>query len=377
MTSTLRGRIELTGLTAAPSQVVGAVRLVPLLRDEPVAGLRLYAVKQPAALTVARLDRRTVYAAYVPHALVAELPGIAQPRASAGAQLVRPDADPSAVFRVQVIHRLARKEGRGRLRFLPQHVGLDGYLSVGFSGPNTRWPEYSREVLSRGLSPRVEEITRALELPGFRDALRTFERHPRQVGVLVFVADAFALALVTPHPDDYRQLHRALLRDMLGELLLQYAVLHPRAPALWQPIDASRVDSLAALSQAVEAARAEWGQFAGLMASGLVAREVDWQVLHRLGRFRLQRFLPDFNPSQENHLGEAIVDEDGAIAYLKTYRLSAAQARRGRLLATLVASDWRVDACAEALRISRAELLARLRNNGLGRLLKPGALALR
>ena len=42
-----------------------------------------------------------------------------------------------------------------------------------------------------------------------------------------------------------------------------------------------------------------------------------------------------------------------------------------RLLATLVAEDWDLDATALALEATREELFARLRNHGLGHLLEP------
>ena len=106
-----RMRLDFGGLRAAPSQAVGTVRLVPLVRDEPIEGLRLYAVPTGADLTVVKLDPRTAYTAYVPHALVAELPGSKQAHASAGTQLVRARATPEDVFRVQVTQRLSRREG--------------------------------------------------------------------------------------------------------------------------------------------------------------------------------------------------------------------------------------------------------------------------
>ena len=69
-------------------------------------------------------------------------------------------------------------------------------------------------------------------------------------------------------------------------------------------------------------------------------------------------------------MGEAIEDEHGRVAYLQTFRLSAAQARRGRLLSTLVSVDWDLDECARVLGATRPELLAQLRNRGLGHLLR-------
>jgi hypothetical protein len=75
-------------------------------------------------------------------------------------------------------------------------------------------------------------------------------------------------------------------------------------------------------------------------------------------------------PSEENHVGEAIVGEDGTLEYLKTYRLSAAQTRRAYLLQQLASAGWKLDAAAESLHATQDELILRLRNAGFGYLLK-------
>lgn len=369
MTKRERRRLDLTGLRAAPSQVMGAIRLVPLLRDEPVDDLRLFSMPTHADLSHVRQSGGTSYTAYVPHALIAELPDRI-PQAALGTKLVRHDARPNDVFTVRVMSRLARRIDRARMRLLPQHLGLDAYMSIGLSGPDVKWPEYAHRVMSGGLAPVEEWIERGFHLRGFADALRVFEMHPQQVGVLVFVADAFASAFVTPRPQDYRRLHDTLLQQMYGELLVRYAVLYPEARALWEPIDASTVGSLDALADAVVGLRERWADFAGLMASGLLQAELDVMPVRRLGRFRLVRFLPSFDPHQDNHVGEAIEDERGRVVYLGSFRLSAAQARRGRLLSTLVAADWNLQECARMRGSSLEELMASMRKRGLGHLLK-------
>ncbi|WP_229706273.1 hypothetical protein [Micromonospora sonchi] len=85
----------------------------------------------------------------------------------------------------------------------------------------------------------------------------------------------------------------------------------------------------------------------------------------------MARFLPAFNPEAENHIGETITDEAGQLAYLKTFRLSAAQTRRGHLLSQLAATDWDLDATATALGTDRDGLVQRLDRAGFGHLLRP------
>jgi hypothetical protein len=52
---------------------------------------------------------------------------------------------------------------------------------------------------------------------------------------------------------------------------------------------------------------------------------------------------------RENHIGETITDEEGRLAYLKTFRLSEAQCRRGHLLSKPAENGWNMRGTAAAL----------------------------
>ncbi len=71
------------------------------------------------------------------------------------------------------------------------------------------------------------------------------------------------------------------------------------------------------------------------------------------------------------NFGETITDDAGALVYLKTFRLSAAQTRRGHLLSQLAAHDWDLDATATTLGTDRPGLALRLDRSGFGHLLRP------
>jgi hypothetical protein len=243
--------LDLGGLIIAPSQVLGSVRLVPLLRPNAPGDLRLYRRAYHEHAAVVALDgdapvgkeaifsRGTKYLSYVPHGLVLSWSDDGQPVAALGSQL-SPAPKPEAEQRLQgkrvdfgpvsvrVLHRMAKREARAnRLRFLPLHLAMEGFLAFQFGGPDIAWTEYSRRALRDGLSPRGETAVAGRELPGFEDALRVFEMHENQVGVLVFVAEALASAFVTPTPEDYRVLHNSLLEDFYSELIYQYGLLYP------------------------------------------------------------------------------------------------------------------------------------------------------
>jgi hypothetical protein len=363
--------IDLAGLRAGPGQVWGGVRLVPLLREEPVDGLRLYArAYEPDGPSTVALPDRTYYTSYIPHAFVAELSSV-----SFGSRLGTADDIERATVDLKIGRKLVRRVSRrrkgvqrDRVRFLPLHLALEGYLALHFGGPSIVWEEWSERAIRRGLSPREEAACLGTSIPGLEDALRVFEIYPGQCGMVLYVADAVAGAFVVPHPEDYRALHSTLIQDLYGELIFHYAMYAPAvqdfAPRL------QTVGSLAELRTAVDTACREWEEFHAGMAGGLLAGEHTFQEAYRIGRFTLSRFLPVFHPKTENHIGETITDADGRLAYLKTFRLSEAQVHRGHLLSRLAANDWSIPATAEEFGTDTASFGVRLDRAGFGHLLQ-------
>ncbi|MFJ8127274.1 ARPP-2 domain-containing protein [Streptomyces hydrogenans] len=377
-------RIDLTGLDARPAQVWGGIRLVPLVRAEPVEGLRLRREvyerggadgRGPSAVDV---GDGTVYTSYVPHGFVADWSGEEREAAAYGTGLG--DGPPAAVPLRAPHHRLAkRRHGERRLRFLPLHLALDGYLSLHFGGPSVLWQEWSREALRRGLSPRAEAAYAGVDVPGLAEALRIFELHPGQCGVMVYAADSLAAAFVVPHPEDYRLLHPTLVEDLFGELVHQYAHYGGPVPEFAARIrdGAGGIRDLADLRAAAREQERRWAAaHDGLMARDLLETPYAFERVRRAGRFALYRFLPPFlRDGREQHIGELISDHKGRTAYLKTFRLSDAQVRRGYLLRRLASCDWHPGRTAEALGTSREELVRRIRAAGFGALLDAHGLA--
>lgn len=198
-------RLDLTGLATRPSQVWNAVRLVPLVRDEPVEDLRLSPQLYGDGAGLVEVGPRHAYISYIPHGFVATWTADGSPAATYGTQLSADGASaPAATMGLRLHRRMARRQAKDRLRFLPMHLALEGYLALHFGGPTVAWEEWSQRAIRRGLSPRVEEAYAGTEVHGLADALRVFEIHPHQCGVMVYVADALAAAFVVPHPDDYR-----------------------------------------------------------------------------------------------------------------------------------------------------------------------------
>ncbi len=375
-------RLDLSGLCARPAQVWGAVRLVPLVRAEPIVDLRLHRELYEDGPATVAADRNTSYTSYIPHGFVADWTSDGSPAAAYGSQLSdgRGPVDCAPLhFPRRLVQRRGAAPGKGRspggpsggLRFLPLHLALDGYLALHFGGPSIVWEEWTRKAVRDGLSPRAERAYRGERVPGLDDALRVFEIHPGQCGVVVYVADAPAAAFVVPHPDDYRALHPSLLQDLYGELMYQYALYGGPVPEFTARIAAEYITSLGELRSAAERRAREWeAQHAGLMAGELFDESYDVRRVYRMGRFQLSRFLPPFALHRPQHIGELITDGKGRVAYLKTFRLSDKQVRRGHVLHRLAAHEWHVGRTAEAMGISGQELVRRVDHLGFQGLLK-------
>lgn len=366
-------RVRLTGLALAPAQVWGGVRLVPVIRADAPGDLRLAGRKYDESAMVVSLngellDSGVKYISYVPHGLVVSWSDDGSPAAAFGANMATRDGKRYGSS-VRVSHRMAKREDKQRLRLLPLHLAMEGFLALHFGGPDVAWSEYSQQTLSRGLSPRREYSFSGRSIIGLEDALRVFEIHERQVGVLIFVADAFASAFVVSHPDDYRQLHRTVLDDFYGELIFQYG-LYGRSGHMDVELNTDGVTTLDDLERALDAMRAEWAAFHEYMAAGVIDRPLTSTKVYRCGPFQLQRFSTALDLKGENHIGEAIARADGTIEYLKTYRLSGAQSRRAYLLSQLAEHNWNLAATASALGQSQDDLVLRLEKAGFGYLLK-------
>ena len=369
-------KLSLKGLKIAPSQACGCLRLVPLLRPQVRGDLRLIRRSYEEDITAVSLENHATkpnlhYISYVPHGLILNWSDDGSPVASYGGQFVSDRKHINTGFcKVRLMERMVKREGKNQLRLLPLHLAMEGFLSMFFSGPAIAWEEYSRRAIAEGLNPRWEISYSGGSIPGFDRALRLFEIHEQQVGVLIFVAEALASAFVVPTPEDYRALHGSLLADFYGELIYQYGLLYDTSYPMAVAVEESKVNNLRELRSAIAKIREEWADFQGFMASNLLGRLVSSQRVYTAGAFTLQRFITDLNPREDNHIGEAIVRLSGELEYLKTYRLSAAQTRRVYLLSQLAKNGWNLAATAESMNVTEEELVRRCENVGFGYLFK-------
>jgi hypothetical protein len=269
------------------------------------------------------------------------------------------------------MERMVKRESKNSLRFLPLHLAMEGFLSLYFNGPKIAWEEYSRYALTYGLGCRSEYSYSGRAIAGLEEALRVFEIHPKQVGVLIYFADVLASAFVVSTPQDYMYLHYSLLEDFYGELIYQYALLYDKTSDISLSIDASKVNNLADLRTAVVKMRSEWAAFhQGVMSTGLIGRSIQSKTVYTGGCFELQRFMTNINsPSDvndENHIGEVILRDNGEVEYLHTYRLSQEQIKRVYYLSKLDENNWKLDKTATALLCTEHEFILKMEQLGFG-----------
>lgn len=377
MTTPALDRITLTGYEVAAPQVFRSFMLFPVIDPSPRADLRLALAGYGAGTGASgvRLPDGASYTGYIPHALVVDWRRDGEPVAQQGATMVGARRRDAVTGQVHLIDRMVarrRTEPTG-LQLLPLHLAFEGFLALHFGGPDIAWAAWSRRTRTFGLVERQEQVTPGRAVGGLADALNLFEIHQNQVGVLLFDAAGLLSAFVAAHPDDYRALHRTLIEDFYGEVLLQPAV--PRVGGVRLELDPSTVTDLDSLERAAAGVRRQWEEQAALASRALIDRPVTSELVYRLSPFRLERFRTGLDPGAEEHLGEVIVDGQGRVRYLKTYRLTGAQARRGALLELLARHRWDLDAVARVGGDTRDDVVRRIDNAGLGYLLNPEVLA--
>ena len=356
--------IALHNIEIAPSQIWGSVRLVPLLRKKFREDLRL-AKRSYNSRIIVPVERNTFYHSYIPHGLVLNWSDHGEAVASLGSQL----SDKSHQFGgVKVMRRMAQREDKNSLRFLPLEMAMEGFMGMFFKGPAIAWQEYSRRSRSTGLSPRTEYSITGKSISDLSEALRVFEVHENQVGVLLFVGEMLATAFILPHPEDYRDLHETLLTDAYGETFYYYG-LYGQAQELRCTIEDQNIHNLADLRSALTKMRQEWSDVQSMMGEDLLQRPIQSQQIYQAGAFSLQQFITDLDRTCTNYIGESIVDDHGDLQYLKIYGLSAVQTRRAYLLQELDRHNWQLEKAAVSLNETLPSLVKRMEKADLGYLI--------
>jgi hypothetical protein len=359
----------LKGLEIASSQICGSVRLVPLIRKNIRGDLRLQRRNYDDKYSVVELNDNMQYISYVPHGMVMSWSEDGSAVANIGANIIKSDGKSvKGGYNTQVLHRMAKRETENSLRFLPLHLAMEGFLSLYFNLPKIAWEEYSRYALSYGLGSRIEYSYSGRAITGLEEALRVFEIHPQQVGLLIYVAEVLASAFVVSHPADYVSLHYQLLEDFYGELIYNYALIYDKTYELTLSIDESKINNLADLRSAVVKMRSDWARFnQSTMLTGLIGRSLKLKTIYKAGCFELQRFITNIESRvEENHIGEIILRDDGEVEYLHTYRLSQEQINKVYYLSKLDQNNWNISETAKSLRLTDNEFILLMEKLGFG-----------
>ena len=143
--------ISFDGLRIADSQIWGGVRLVPLIRDQVDAGLRMglrsYDNPFQAALVDGTPDKpKAFYTSYIPHGLVMTWGEQGEPVTLPESWLGQAAETPPAQSQFG-LYRVVRREDVRRIRMLPLHLAMESLLALHFGGPTVAWRCWSGRSL--------------------------------------------------------------------------------------------------------------------------------------------------------------------------------------------------------------------------------------
>jgi hypothetical protein len=368
----LLGRLALKGVRALPPQALGVMSLVPLAREHPIGDLRLCPIE------VLPVGERKLPGApehvthFIPHGVVTGWGERGRPMVAAGTTCLatrRGGRTLTAPPRETLIDcAISRRDGGDGVRLLPLHLTLEGLLYACLGLPPETWSRYAES--SRARAERNPRAPRGAALDA---ALRTFEPHPGQCGLLLYAADTLVFALVAPCPDDYDRMHRSVVADLLAGTFEFYARQHPASvngPWFRAEIPGAAVRTLDDLRKAIRLSRR--GSFAAeqALSDGLVNAEPVVRSSETAGDWAVRRFTSALVPKAQNFVGEAIVGPRGATAWLTLHRLSDGYTRRAWALASLASANWNLTRLAAEWRGTPAEAETQLREAGFRHVLE-------
>lgn len=369
-------KLELKGLTIGAPQILGHIRIVPILRPSfksKPSKLRMAIQNYDQPYGIVNTGDAFYSSTYMPHGLIASWED-GNPVASYGASFTKTNsknvkARQGRQHKSQIFTRMAKQIDKSALRLLPRHMAMEGFLSLYFKGPEIAWSEYSRDVFQQGLSVRSETGLGREYFSGIDAALKTFELHDTQVGAVLFIADVMADILVLSHPDDYKTLHNSLIADYFA-MEFQYLREDTISQQEWAKLrDAKDLDDL---ELAVKELQIAWGESQAWMTKDLIDRDIKSARIYSTKDFSLQSFITDYKASFDNNfIGEIITNNEGGVEYLKAFALSKAQTKRVFLLDLLAEHNWNIEAAARTAGQDYDAFILRMEKAGFGYILRP------
>ena len=386
-----RRPFDFSDMIFGPSQVWGAVRLIPLLREQPIEGLRLSNRIYHNDVTVVGQGKRN-YISYIPNGIILDWNN-GSPIGAYGTQIEQQAKKAQARdhnhlqiedIKIGLQNKVLKREHSRRMRLLPLHLTLDGLLGQLSKQPSVAWSDYRPQAVG-GCAPyvRTQSIS-SWGISGLRGALERFEIHPMQTGVLLFIEDAFVNAFVVSHHDDYRPLHQTIIRDVFCDIFWHYGQYYTKVPAFSCQLDHEKISSLTELKNQYLHQENLWRSFRADMAGELLSKTLFVDEIYKKHGFSIERFfaapsaetddfhtaLSQLSHKEANHIGECIRHKSGRIAYLKTYRLNNSQSQRLRVLSQLQRYNWNIHEAAEDWNITHYQFRSRMVQVGLRYMLK-------
>ena len=350
-------------LDFASPQLLGAITLVPVIKNTLNSSLRVKREMLDNPHQQVQLDEHSAYRSYIPHGFVFDY-GSTEKKHSEKKLEKEP---------LRLVQRITGKKKKAKkIRVLPFHMAMEGFLSIAFSPPKTAHAELSDFARKHGLGFRCEWSCDSSQIPGLHRAMQIFEIHEKQVGMLLFVNNSLSSSFIVSHPDDYRKLHFTLLQDSYSELIAHYSELP--AAELDYSISISdhsaavkKITSIDALERSYREACRLRDQYVRDLTKSLFNKPIRQKPLFKLSGASLFSFHNDLKNclgSDEAHIGEALI-EKGKIQYLKSYRLSSKQLEKGAFLQILEESNWSPQAVRWKLNLDKNAWQRKIQKLGL------------
>jgi hypothetical protein len=355
----------LSSLSAAPVQYFGEISIVPLLRKDPPQDLRLF--RRGVAPTA-----DNSYALF-PHGMIFSSKDNQDAQVIFGTQILKWNAIEEQLRYSNLKTRSGENQSSRRLRFLPLDLSTEGFVEHYYGATPSAWEDYATLLVSKKTVPTQEWAQVRESNPDIDECLRSFEMHAEQTGLLVFIQNELALAMVLPNHEDYQAVHPSILEDLCRGMFGFYGKFPTKIIAPTLPND-KQINDLETLRASVKRLKAQWSTSHSSFVGGALELPLNFSSTLTVGPFRYKRFGSQLLQTRENILGESIHRDSGRLEFLITYKLTRSETRRTYVVECFSRANWEPRAAAASMGISLEEFYDRMRHSGLAYLLEPRVL---
>ena len=366
-------KINFDNFKLLPAQISSGIRIVPIINDNFTKDLRLCVENYNSFAKVENSDN-TIYSAYIPHGFILNYDkdnNISYTKETVILNSLS-EKNINKYTNTMIIDKMVKKQDKDKIRFLPLHLAMDSFMSEYFKGFDIKWEEYSRKGTKFGLSPRSEKSIFSNQVIGLENALRVFELHKNQVGVILFVGDSLASVFIVPNPYDYKYLHYSLIKDFYGEIIYFNSLYVNQVKPFEVKFNEKNINKISDFKIELDRIKKELGSFYSEMSNNIIKREVSYKKIYKFKKYSMEYFVTnEIEKYDEHYIGEAIFDENENINYMKLFRLSNEQVKRFSLLKLLDDNLWNLEQTAKSKNTTKENIILQIDKLGFAHILQP------